>query len=187
MEKRTERTLLSRSNTGSSVARSWCFIVALPTPPEPIATCRPGKVFEGRPSLTSNPPPAPGQGKGGTNMFAKKRRRAVTEATLLRGACLRESAQSAGSRTVANGGGLPRAWPHRRVYAVAEGNGAGSAHCHRRNNYQARGNNARSPSSRSRYYGVAFVSRWLNNPWALDRGNLCRIIVQARNRCRGIL
>ena len=122
MEKRTERPLVSRANTGSSQNIS---------------------VFLCWPSHTSNLPPPLGQKnclrvdrstpqtdrhrlvrERGDKQI--KRRCADTAAICLLDACLGGSAQSAGSRAMVDGGGVWSVYPYCRVYAAAERTGAGS-------------------------------------------------------------
>ena len=69
MEKRIERPLLSRANTGSSLARYLGVLLAFPHL-KPTATSWPENMFEGRASHTSNRPSPPGQGEGGMDSFA---------------------------------------------------------------------------------------------------------------------
>ena len=70
MEKRTERPLLSRANTGSSVAKYLGVLVLAFPHLKSTATSWSEKLFEGRPSHTSNRPPPPGQGEGGMITYA---------------------------------------------------------------------------------------------------------------------
>ena len=70
MEKRTERPLLSRANTGSSLAEDLGVVVLAFPHLKSTATSWSEKAFEGRPSHTSNRPQPPGQGEGGINTFA---------------------------------------------------------------------------------------------------------------------
>ena len=74
MEQRTERPLLSRERTGSSLATDLGVLVVAFPHLKPTATSREWseKLFEGRPSHTSNRPPPPGQREGGMNTFAQK-------------------------------------------------------------------------------------------------------------------
>ena len=70
MEKRTERPLLSRAKTGSSLEKDLGGLVLAVSHLKLTATSWSEKVFEGRPSHTSNRPPPPGHGEGGMNTFA---------------------------------------------------------------------------------------------------------------------
>ena len=70
MEKTTERPLLSRANTGSSLAKDLGVLVLAFPHLISTATLWSEKVFEGRPSHTSNRLLPPGQGEGGMNTFA---------------------------------------------------------------------------------------------------------------------
>ena len=65
MEKKTERPLLSRANTGPSLSNDLGVLVLAFPQLKPTATSWPEKVFEGRPSHTSNRPPSHCQGEGG--------------------------------------------------------------------------------------------------------------------------
>ena len=68
--KRTERPLLSRANTGLSLAKDLGVLVLAFSHLKSAATSWSEKVFEGRPSHTSNRPSSPGQGEGGVYSFA---------------------------------------------------------------------------------------------------------------------
>ena len=70
MEKRTERPLLSRASTGSSLANDLRVLVLAFPHLKPIATSWPEKVIDGRAFHISNRPPPHGQGEGGVNTFA---------------------------------------------------------------------------------------------------------------------
>ena len=88
MEKRTERPLLSRANTGSSLAKDLGVLV-LPSHtsnrPPPRGQ---KKVFRGSTVPHLKPTATAWSGRGGDEHVRVKRRRAVTAATLLHDACL---------------------------------------------------------------------------------------------------
>ena len=88
IDKRIERSFLSRVNTRLGLAKYLGVLVLSFPHLKSTATLWSENMFEGRPSDTSNRPPTPGKGEGGMNTHAKKRRRAVTADILLRDACL---------------------------------------------------------------------------------------------------
>ena len=69
-EKRTECPLLSRANSGSSLAKYLGGLVLAFPHLKPTTTSLSKNVFEGRSSHASNRSPPPGQGEGRMNTFA---------------------------------------------------------------------------------------------------------------------
>ena len=126
MEKRTERPLLSRANTGLILAKDLgVFGVGLPIPQN-----RPPPRGQKKCLRVDRPTPQTNRHRlireRGDEHVRVERRLAVTVAVLLRDACLWGNAQSAGSRAMVDGGGVWSAYPRYRVYAAVEGNGAES-------------------------------------------------------------
>ena len=75
MEKKTELPLLSRANTGSSLAK-YLGVLLLTFPHLiPTATSWSEKTFDGRPFHISNRPPRPGWGEGGRTRLREKAKR----------------------------------------------------------------------------------------------------------------
>ena len=69
-KKRTERPLLSRANTESSLAKDLSVLVLAFPHLKPTVTSWSEIMFDGRQRLSSNHPPPPGQGEMGMSKFA---------------------------------------------------------------------------------------------------------------------